>query len=73
MLKASAERDEQALQLALYQAYHTGRYSSYSGDRLPQLAKEIDRYATLNPKPKRQQSPEEMIAALREIKARSIH
>ena len=73
MLQALGEREEQELQRLLYQAWNTARLTTYSGPKLPRLHSEIEKYATIRRKPKRQQSREEMIAAMREIKNRSVH
>lgn len=59
-----AERD---LELALFTAWNTARLSDFPPKQRPSLAKELSRLKPQAPKPK--QTSEQMIAAMRAIRA----
>lgn len=70
MLQSVRQRIARQIELGIVQAWHTARLAHYSGSRLRSLKDELDTFAN---KPKRPQTAEQMLTAMREITARTVH
>ena len=66
ILRGAQLAADRQIELAMFQAYYTGRIATFT-EKLEPLGKYLE---TLKPaKPRRRQSSEEMLAAMRAIKA----
>jgi hypothetical protein len=66
ILKGREKAIERNLELALFTAWQTARLSTFHGGKLNSLANEMEK---LRPQAKRQQTNEEILSAMRMIRA----